>query len=461
MRPNLTIRSLLKDESGQAIIPVAILMVGVFGFIGLAIDIGQVRLVQRQLQAKADAAALAGALEVGACGAIPDCATMQAAAKSAITENGVAAGTFLQNCAVSAASGVLVTLNNPPCAAGSIAADPNYGNASYVEAVATKLQPTYFASVLGIPSLNVVARAEAAARSPSACIWSLDPSGANAFTVAVLAQVYSPNCGIVVESSSSAGMSCSLLASVTASQIQVVGNYFSLLCFISPNPVMIKTPNPADPLAWLPTPTIPACGLSVATPYTGATNTVNVLLGQTVTFNPGSYCGGINIALGGNATFNPGTYVLKSTNGSAGLTINCLATVSGSGVTFYNYGPNSPINMVFTSLLSGGVNLTAPTSGTYSGILFFQDPGNTRTSTIIGATSWNTVLEGAYYFPSATVNFGFDGVVNYSLLVAKDIAFLALSDGVNPLKTGANNSNDFSSLSNGSPLQKTSAGLVQ
>jgi hypothetical protein len=386
---------------------------------------------------------------------------MQTAAKSALTENGVATSTFVQNCAASSQTGVVLSLNNPPCALGSVAKDPHYGDANYVEVVVSKQQPTVFAAVTGTNSVNILARAEAGVKSPTPCLWALDPTAANAFTVDLLAAIYSPKCGIVVESTNSNAFTCSLLASVTASKIQVVGGYGSLLCAISPTPVIIKTPIPADPLAYLPAPALGSCGSSVATPYSGASVTVNVLLAQTAVFNPGTYCGGIHVAFGGHATFQPGVYVLKSTFGALGLTIDCGSTVSGNGVTFYNYGPNGPINFVFTSFLSGGVNLTAPTSGTYSGVLFFQDPGNTTAATLIGASSWNTVLQGAYYFPKALVNVALGGVVNYELLVAKDIVVLALSDGVNPIQTGANNSNDFTSLSNGSPLQKTMPVLIQ
>lgn len=103
----------------------------------------------------------------------------------------------------------------------------------------------------------------------------------------------------------------------------------------------------------------------------------------------------------------------------------------------------------------------APTSGTYSGILFFQDRGNTSTAIIEGTTSWNTVLQGTYYFPSAAVQFALDGNVDYSILVAKDIEFLFLTVAGNIVQSGANNNNDFSSLANGSPVSGSGAVLVQ
>jgi hypothetical protein len=54
-----------------------------------------------------------------------------------------------------------------------------------------------------------------------------------------------------------------------------------------------------------------------------------------------------------------------------------------------------------------------------------------------------------------------DGYVAYSLLVAKDIEFLFLTVGGNTVQSGSNNSNDFSSLANGSPQSSSGAVLVQ
>jgi hypothetical protein len=304
-------------------------------------------------------------------------------------------------------------------------------------------------------------------------MFALDPSGSGAITVGFFAALNSPNCGIVDESNSNSALTC-FLGSITASQVGVVGGYQNTFCPTS-NPAPktgIAVPNPADPLAYLPTPTVPSCGASKNSPYTGSASALN-LTGSSgaVTLYPGAYCGGITVGFGSHVTFMPGIYVLTSWSGTktvspGGLTMDLGATVTGSGVTFYNYGSPSNTNgggitFNFSSFTSGGVSLTAPTSGTYSGILFFQDPQNTSTSTIMGTSSWNTVLQGIYYFPSATVQFVFDGFVDYSVLVAKDISFLLLTVGGNTVQSGANNNNDFSSLSNGSPLSGTGAVLVQ
>jgi Flp pilus assembly protein TadG len=463
-------RRLLRCENGSVAVMVALSLVVIFGMMGLAIDVGQLRLAKQNLQTAADAAALAGALELNTCGSTPDCAALETAAKDALTENGFTGSTAQTSC-IPTGTGLVISVNNGPCALG--AADPHNGSTSYVEVVVSQTQPTYFAGVLGISSVNIKTRAEAAQAGGTNCMFALDPSGSGAITVGFFAALNSPNCGIVDESNSNSALTC-FLGSITASQVGVVGGYQNTFCPTS-NPAPktgIAVPNPADPLAYLPTPTVPSCGASKNSPYTGSASALN-LTGSSgaVTLYPGAYCGGITVGFGSHVTFMPGIYVLTSWSGTktvspGGLTMDLGATVTGSGVTFYNYGSPSNTNgggitFNFSSFTSGGVSLTAPTSGTYSGILFFQDPQNTSTSTIMGPSSWNTVLQGIYYFPSATVQFVFDGFVDYSVLVAKDISFLLLTVGGNTVQSGANNNNDFSSLSNGSPLSGTGAVLVQ
>ena len=452
----------LKDESGSAAVMVAVSLVAIFGMMGLAIDVGQLRLTKQRLQMTADAAALAGALELNYCSGTANCSALKTAAQYALTENNFAGSTLLANCATSSTTALTVTVNNGPCALG--AANPHNGNTNYVEVVVSQPQPTYFAGILGINSVLIKTRAEASRAGGSNCMFALDPTAANAFTVDLLAAVYSPNCGIVVESSSNSALSCALFASITASQIGVVGGYSSFLCGISPTPrTHIAMPNPADPLAYLPKPSVPNCGANHSVSATHHGSDAQLIISSTTTlYSDAAYCGGIVISPGARVTFMPGTYVLTSTKSiDGGLEVNLGTTVTGGGVTFYNYGPYGDIGFSYTSFISGGVSLTAPTSGTYSGILFFQDPQNTSMATLKGTTSWNTVLQGAYYFPNAKVQFALDGYVEYSFLVAKNIEFLLLTVGGNTVQSGANNNNDFSSLANGSPLSGSGAVLVQ
>lgn len=146
---------------------------------------------------------------------------------------------------------------------------------------------------------------------------------------------------------------------------------------VNPTPVTGIAPA-ADPLAFLPTPAVP----STCTPnpnYTG---------NRTVTLNPGCYDG---LSATGNITLtlNPGMYVI---NGNFSETGN--VSISGTGVTFDLLGS--------TSLTGNGtLNLSAPTSGTYNGVLFYQPSTNSSTMSLTGNSGSN--IQGIVYAPSAAV----------------------------------------------------------
>jgi Flp pilus assembly protein TadG len=429
-------RGLLRGESGQTLVIAAACMAMICVFLGLSIDVGQARYQKRRLQTAADAAAV----------------------QNSLTENGFTGVSLLTQCASNTSTSLVATVNNGPCA---VPTDPNKGNTSYVEVVLSYPQPTVFSKIMGITSIPVAARGEAAPSGPGNCIYALDPSGSSALSVDFFASL-SASCGIVVESSSYSALGC-FLASIRAPQITVTGSYSSFACSISPTPTTrAAVPSPADPLAYLPTPTVPACGTSTRSPYYGSSAPLTIT-GTAVLYANGAYCGGITIKPGANVTFNPGIYALTSQRnganlGSGGLTVDVGSTVNGNGVMFYNSGPSGGIAFNYTSFSYGGVNLVAPTSGTYGGILFYQDRRNSSQATIVGSSGWNTVLQGTYYFPSAKVVFAFDGSVDYNILVAYDIEFAFLTSA----NVGTSNfTSNYTSLVNGSPLSGTGAVVVQ
>ena len=57
-------RALARDEQGQVLVAVALLLVGVVALVGLTVDGGVVFAQRRDLQGLADAAALAGAMQI-------------------------------------------------------------------------------------------------------------------------------------------------------------------------------------------------------------------------------------------------------------------------------------------------------------------------------------------------------------------------------------------------------------
>jgi hypothetical protein len=163
-----------------------------------------------------------------------------------------------------------------------------------------------------------------------------------------------------------------------------------------------------------------------------------------ITLSPGLYEGGIRI--GSNVqsvTFNPGTYIING----GGITVAGNTTLTGSGVTFFlttgdGYGP-------VKFLSRPRVSLSAPLSGPYKGILFFQDRsiipgGNSYDSIITGDSS--SIFDGSIYFPSTGLTYSGNSSPNgYTFLIADRINVAASSTL----------GNDYSSLTGGPPIQSS------
>jgi hypothetical protein len=156
--------------------------------------------------------------------------------------------------------------------------------------------------------------------------------------------------------------------------------------------------------------------------------------------NPGVYCGGISFNGNFYVKFNTGAYVLAG----GGISFNGNATMTGTGVTFYNTTGTGGYKGI---VLNGNVtlNFSAPTSGSLSGILFFQDrsiPAGSAGSTVNGNSG--STIDGALYFPSTTLTYnGNSSSSGYSIIVADKL----VANG------NSNVGDNYSSLANGSPIK--------
>jgi Putative Flp pilus-assembly TadE/G-like len=419
-----------KSEKGQAIVVMAFALVGLLAFMALAVDVGFLRYEKRLLQTAADAAAIAGAAELSY-------GDVTSAADSDSAANGFTNGS----------NGVTVAVNNPPLSG------PHVSDSNYVEAIVSRTAPTFFAKAFGVSSTQITARAVAHLGSSSNCIYALAPSGGSALEVVTNATLNS-QCGIVVESSAGGALACNAPATLTAPSVGVVGTVVGGCTLPSNTTTGIAVPTPSDPLAYLPKPTVGACTFSGQKIYTSATSTKTA----PSVLNPGVYCGGIQIKSGAYVVFNPGVYILTSSKSPGGLNIDIGSYVSTNtsispyGITFYNYGPAGSITFTLTNYISGeSMSLIAPTTGTYQGIIFFQDPGDTATALIVGWNSDNTDVQGAYYFPTALLEIASAGNVSYNPIVAYTVLFYDTTyNGQNFATT--NIYSNYSSLSEGSPV---------
>jgi hypothetical protein len=157
---------------------------------------------------------------------------------------------------------------------------------------------------------------------------------------------------------------------------------------------------------------LPAADPFASLPAPAASNPCKNVNGNKTsqTLQPGTYCSGMS--LNGNVTLQPGVYVVQGS-----MKVNANAVVSGSGVTIFMAGNN-------TVSMNGNatVTLSAPTSGTYSGVLFYGDRTGTAAQSTFNGTA-DSLLTGAIYFPRQQVNYlgNFSGVNGCTQVVADTI----------------------------------------
>ncbi|MBV8673839.1 MAG: hypothetical protein JOZ33_10430, partial [Acidobacteriaceae bacterium] len=416
-----------------ALVLAAVGMVTILSFGALAIDVGQLHYAQSKLQTAADAAAIASAMEINTCGSTHACTTMQTAAKQALVENGFSGSTAYTQCGTPG-TGLTITINQGPCALSS-SSDPNHGNTNYVEVVVSNSQPTLFARLIGVTSVNISVRSEAGLASSTDCLYistgNTSSSANNALIVNGNATL-NASCGIIDDAGGSSAAIFNGGDTITSTGLYIHGGDINNGSnTLNPSPTLNALPV-SDPLSYLTPPTAGSCTY---------TNEVINGGGGTTTLNPGTYCGGLIINGSATVSFNPGTYIMQGN-----MIVNGGDTISGTGLTFYFSSGSLTMNG------SSGANLVAPTSGTYAGILIYQNPSDSSSIILNGQS--NSVWQGTIYATGA--NLTINGGGNLAAYTIVDTSTLTINGGVN-FAMGA----DYSSLPGGSPAKSGSAVLAE
>jgi hypothetical protein len=161
----------------------------------------------------------------------------------------------------------------------------------------------------------------------------------------------------------------------------------------------------------------PLASLAVPAPPTPTYNAVNYSKSAPLTLNPGTYTGGITLSGTATVTLNPGIYYMQG----GGFSVSGSVTVNGTGVMIYN----APAKSSDTISASGNATLTlsAPTSGTYLGIVIFQDRTSSAQISVTGSAV--VKLTGTVYAAKATLSLTGNSVFNLygsnARLVAYDL----------------------------------------
>ncbi len=386
------------DSSGAVLIYTGFALAVLLGFGGLAVDAGMWYATKRSAQSAADAAAIAGALEVAR--GSPS-TTVQTKAKDDAERNGY-----------SATSGATITINNPPTSG------PSAGVASAVEAIVQQPVPGFLSSILHDQPVTVAARAVARGYVAESCVYVMDPSAAAALSVAGTATV-NMDCGAQVNSDSPTAIDQVGSSCMTATQIATAGGASGTCLNPQPDEDMPQT---EDPFSYL----VPPAAAAGPCDYTSL-----VSVTSPTTLNPGNYCGGLKIE--SDVTFNPGEYVL---NGQ-GLQIQGNSTVIGDEVSFYfpssvtGYdppGPTPPRSIYIAGTTD--VQLSAPTSGDYQGVLFYHDPTANPNIELVMQGGSDMDLTGIIYAKNNHARFagGTTGVDSWVVIAVDTLEFTGNSD---------------------------------
>ncbi len=351
---------LAQNSEGSVATTFALSLVPLVGLMGAAVDYSAANNARTNLQMALDSALIAGAKDGSA--------NWTTAALNA----------FNANLNPKFASNVSPTFQ--------ITSDRAY-TGSVIAAV-----PSNFLGVLGVSGINI--RATGTATVPPStgayyCVMALNRTAQAALQLTGNASITinAPKCVIQVNSSSSRAVEMNGNTVIKAVEncfvggISAVGN-----SSISPQPNATCAPIP-DPFANYPRPTVGACTY----------NNYQLSGNQTVTLQPGVYCGGMTFSSHVNVTFAPGLYVIKD-----GVISETGGTFTGNGVSFFLTGYNTSVQ------LSGQANwhLVAPTNGPLPGFAIFLDPdGPSGLAGSASSLSGQSELyfEGIVYLPKQEV----------------------------------------------------------
>lgn len=387
------------EEEGQTIAIVAVaLSVLAIAFLAIGIDVANLFHAKRMAQAAADAAAISAAQQAKFQASMTTSSQEQQAAYIAAKLNGydVSAST----------NAAKVTLNNPP-SQGNYATGTNA--ASYIEAIVSKPVPTYFMGIFSssYKTVTVSARAVAGVISTSKTCVHLYDQGDDALNMSNNAKLIASGCAVEDDSTSSSSATVVGSASVTAGGLLLASSTWTASSNVNNGGTLNSTPvttgysgtqyNNSDYSA-------PSYSNCSSDPITGTQG------GATYSVGPSSSSGTIcysTLTIGANGdavTLNPGIYVINGGSLHFESGTGGYSNLGGTGVMFYlTNGASITIDN------GANVQLSAMTTGTYAGVLIYQDPSDSNAINLQGGSS--AKLTGSIVAPTAAVSIGNGGAM--------------------------------------------------
>jgi len=396
-------------RSGAVAVVVAICLIPLIGVTAFAIDGGLLIAARRRAQTVADAAAYAAACQLY---------SKRTTDPTGLDSNGSAGAAALSNASANGytndGSTNTVKINIPPSTQSKLfQAKPGYA-----EVIVVFNQPRIFSAILGSGTFSITARSVArgiVVNTTSDSLVLLDPSASGAFTV-TNATTLTTTGAIQVNSSNSSAAITTNGGGLTAPSIAIVGGYYvNNSGQLNVGSTSTAAPVMKDPLASL---AAPDPSTLTSQPQSTISNT------NGLTLQPGVFTNGLNIQSGSNVVLSPGVYYMKG----SGFTVDGNSTVTGSGVTIYVDNSSGSTGSGFSVTNNSNVQLTPPTTGSYAGLVYFQDLNSAKTISNSGGTG--SSIKGTIYAAGGTynTNAGSSSTTFGSQLVVKDIY---LSNGSN------------------------------
>jgi hypothetical protein len=379
------------DRKGSVIVYVALAMPVLVGGMGLGAETGYRYYNQRLLQHAADFAAHAGAVHKykDETKTEIDVAALNVAVAS---EYDHTLGT--------------ITVNIPPVS-GAFTGEP-----SAVEVILTETRPRLFSAIFSNTPVVIAARAVAAANGvvQPACILALSETASGAITVTGNASVNLTGCAVASNSTASNSFNMQGSGDLVTDCVSSSGGTQTTtnLTLVTCDSPVTNAPPVNDPYSWIKEPD-PNMEPSTSNNKVGKLNQTNP------PETPIRYKNGLDVK--GDVTFAPGLYIIENGN----FTVN--GTISGSGVTFY-FTKGAKANILAT----GQLNLSAPATGPYAGILFFGGRNDPDEHSFLGNSL--STLTGAIYMPASHVEFSGSSVggSGCTQIIADTVEFIGNSD---------------------------------
>ena len=360
----------------------------IIAIVALAMDGGRILQERRHVQAAADAAAIAAAIDLYEnysinAGTDPS-HTARDAARSSAADNGYS----------NDGTNSIVTVNVPPTT-GDFA-----NKAGYVEVIIQSNLASGFGTGLAGSQLSVQARAVACGKSKNIGVMVLAPTGVSV-SGSGNSNVNLTGVSLTINSTDAAALTLIQNAKITADAIALAGGDNIATSATLTGTLTTGAITTPDPLA------------SVALPdpasYTTQASTASNYSNGTITLSPGIYQGGIAISGQANVTMSAGIYIMEG----GGFHFSGQGTLNATGVVIYNTTDASGSAGAISITGQGTVNLSAPTTGTYRGIALLQDRNVTQALNITG--NGHLDLGGLVYAPDATVNLTGNGAAGADL----------------------------------------------